>query len=217
LQKVFDAPEKEHVVALHFNLISLETFRDNFADDLALLDFCSRNARALSTEDPTRVGDKHRMLMSWREIAGRDGAMTIWDFARTTHLISTNLEKCPTLKPMVVRKNIESALAEFQRCFPHAKTIRHAAAHPADIFGTARDRQRNAFSGPYRDDKIQIDDSREIVLSGVRGRKVTVTIGGNIINYELSQASLDIIEDVKNRILEEFREASEYSLRMAVH
>jgi hypothetical protein len=206
-------PEKENADALDCNLDSLEKCFRRFQHILALFDFGHRQLavrrQPSSPQDGAQALREAETLSNWTEIASRDGAMTIWDFATAMHLVRKNLDACPTVNAMVDRSQLERAIALFHQSFPNAKHIRHAAAHPAEIHGTPARTALNSHEGSYDDGFIRIDNSYGTVITGTFNRQVLATIYGQIIGYELSQASVDKLAAVLTAVNAALTPASE--------
>jgi hypothetical protein len=189
-------PEKEqhHARALENNLHNLDRFCQRLETNLSLYDFCDIQCAAIKAAIP-KICDRpveYFRFIGWQEIAGRDGAQAIWEFANSIHLARANLDQCEVLNSMVVRRDLEGETSQFHRSFPKAEAIRTSVAHPSRMHGTAFQIDKNAFTGEYSAHGIAIAGGAvKTLIEGMFGRSTVVTIGGEILEYELSQESLD--------------------------
>lgn len=211
----FPDDEQPFGKAVEDNLIRLDMYCQRFRHTLSLFDTCYAERAKLrqKTEAPGPYPPQYDTFITWELIAGRDGAMTIWDFARATHLVSKNLEKCPTLAMLVDRPRYEKCLAQFQQDFPNAKIIRHAVAHPSDLYGAPKDAASNSFTGEFNAHGIEIDaNDANTVFDGISGRQVLVTIYGQIVGYELSDDSVQKMQHVRDEIHKVFAPAGKATM-----
>lgn len=211
--------EQERARMVQQNLNELDRQLSRFEESLALFDYCEVQAQSIREATPRdRFGHRtypklHQSMLTWRIFASREGAMAIWDFAVAMHLTRSNLDHCPTINALVPRRELESALAAFHRGFPDAKKIRHAVAHPVDIFGTPGERKKNSFTGSYEAPGVKIANAIGLAFSDISGRNVAVTIYGEIISYELSQASVKKLTEVASAVHAVCLEAQKYTMK----
>ncbi len=183
---------------------------------LQLFDYCAeeiaatRVARhaARSQRDPMQLSSDESdaffstlgRLHAWMWIAGRDGAFAIWDFVNTIESVRKNLLLCPTLVACITMPDLEALQDDIALAFPFCEEIRHAAAHEHDLRSSVRDRDKNAFSGEYRGFGVQTTaNTKNGMIQGLSGRSIGFTYRQQVVEYELSETTLDQLEVFRKR------------------
>lgn len=198
-------PERGYTYVLNHLLSDLEQHEERFAAALDLFDFCGMQISAVGDHVRDNMdllfsaADTRPRFASWMRIAATDGALTIYNVVRTAHQINTTVNHCPTIKPFVTQGNFNKALNEFNKVFPFAKESRTAAAHAsADLHGTPKERAKNSYTGPYDQHGIRMSDGAERnVIRAISGRHIIDTIEGEIVSFEMSEASLQALHDLR--------------------
>lgn len=218
-----------NIISGQLATLSLLPYR--FETILELFDFCEHGReRAYARREEIRsqfpggsqeywditskTDDEVMQLNMWQQIAGRDGGLTIWDIATCMYRIRANRDKWPGLRDWMNRGEMEKALKSFSNAFPDAEEIRNAFAHPIDLASTPKRRDENtAKSNAGVEDLISVsgDGSLQILLGGIFNRKVTVTIYGKILHYELDRASLRKLADITKSIFLCFKPVADKS------
>ncbi|MER8486611.1 hypothetical protein [Mesorhizobium sp. M1322] len=105
----FDSSARDLIRAVDRQLGDVPRFELAFSDALALFDFCTerRNAVRAQTESIAEGLEEHtrwqhlneamRKATAWQHIAGREGALSIWDFGHNIHQLFINTRKCSPL------------------------------------------------------------------------------------------------------------------------
>lgn len=201
--------------AITSQLMNLHRMHERFAANLALYHTCQTEIGRVRSElmnTPNRTKgffDSVGHLPTWVDIAARDGAITLWDFVAALHFLRSNLDKAPTVSALVERGAFEKVIADFHLTFPKAKKVRHAAAHPIDIYGTPNITTSNAFSGSYQGEGIKIENAEQVAFQGIDNDNVIVTIYGEMIGYSLTADSLEKLGRLKERMYDLFEPAQE--------
>jgi hypothetical protein len=140
-----------------------------------------------------------QVLLSWSKIAERDMALTIWDFSTTMYNIRKALDACPSVNALVPRPKLEKVLANLSAAFPDRKKMRHAAAHPADLKGTANQQARNSIGGEFEGGGIKISENASVFMSGNSGPDGTVISSylGEVVSFKADASTLTALDDLK--------------------
>lgn len=167
----------------------------SFRAAVELYDFCE-------TDEGRRLG-----ASGWQFIAGRDGAMTLWHFAKSIETIRTaHLDRrlYPILVGLVDFSKTREAEREFKKLFPEFYDVRLAVAHAGEI---AADME-HAVIGPSSKLGINIDAGASVWMSNCFvGRSFTVTFEKQILSYPLTRESLAALDRIKRIFFSAFVEA----------
>ena len=226
---ITELAEEDAETAWHIRnqLGELTLYVDRFSAALALIE---RSRSEVSDLKAARTAEKNRLrgtpeymrvhdaqkefmdlihrLHTWIQMAARDAVMTIWDFTRTVVEIRYNLDSCPSLNALVPRPQLEKALGEMGKAFPNRKYTRHAAAHPADMGKTRKERNRHATS-----EKIELDgflsSGGNVSLSSVitGDGVVSWTYEGRLIQAHINEGGLANLIRIREMVFECFSNA----------
>lgn len=202
--------EQPHAAAINGNLITIFAAYDRFHACLRLFDFAGVDVERIRQQ--FKLGDRpaeYHIAQSWQQIAARDGAMTLWDIAEAINLIRTNLDKCPNLNAMVVRNELEIAIRQFYTSFPDVRKIRDAFAHASKFSGTDFDLNRHSLRGPLDQNGIRLGETATLYLTGIIGRSAAISSFGHLLKYDISNESLQKIEEVYRSLISVFTRAHE--------
>ncbi len=203
--------ERPHAQALDRNLTELDVVVRRFECALTLFDFCIINVPKLPQQmqpDAQAIFEQFNRVHEWADIACRDAALTLWDFATCLSLIENNLDLCPTVSAMLDRVPLKAEVQRFERAFPGSRLIRNAQSHRIDIHGNVEAEHQNAMRGPTGDERR--------FESGFDGRMVYVTKNRQKFSYELSAGSAEALRLIAAAVCELFRpvELACYRLRV---
>jgi len=145
------------------------------------------------------------ILGAWRNIAGRDGAMALYNYGKALEAISELLGNpplglCPTLRNLIDYKAFKAQRKRFDTAFPNIILIRHAVSHAAELMAHPADARQNLFSGDYSGGGIEIKASGfggGLYVDGVYEDTVTRTIDGKVLTYKLSGKSALELEAIR--------------------
>jgi len=192
------------------SLYSVLAFLDVFQLDLQLYDYCMANFWRLEQQDkeiippaqlPAELAQMHKLYLSWRGIPVRDGALQIYHFAVALDGIRKTLSMCPTVRDRVDHQALRQAMKDFRAAFPNYEKMRHAVAHIADRTKTPGHTEKHQFVGEHK----SANDSG-ITLSSVVGRQFSVTWEGEVLQYELSENTLQILRGILRAVYAAFPE-----------
>jgi hypothetical protein len=191
----FPEQERADVRTLHLGLSGFSDYLSNVAACLALFDSCHLNmqtlAAAVPAGEPMPPAQRRQdeAWFAWQFIAGRDGAIQIFNFGEAMEAAQTTGRlRCPVLWSHVDEGPLKDAQAAFARLFPHSETIRHAVAHQATMAQNAARWQDRAVKKHESEWLTAVDF---IAHGNFRGRQFITTVKGKLVDYELSQQTLD--------------------------
>ena len=219
------AEENERGRYVNSQLRSMRSEIETFENALALVERCEQEEESIRAErnelrervpfgSPEwqdvmdRASQAIRLRSSWVLMAARICAMLIHDFQMTMINAKKNIEKCPVLKSRVSIKEMNSAFSLFNQMFPNAEYLRHAAAHPADFFGTPPKAKANSFSGPKELPGFLKagESSKQIAIScNVAGRTVHYSGNGQAMSFDMTSQTVANLESVRRSLLSSFR------------
>jgi hypothetical protein len=191
-----------------------------FERTLQLYDFCmlsvsqleqKRNELRPPEDLPllSLISDKEGQLMDWRQIAGRDGALTIYHYSMSAAGVRKALSLCPGLQAQINHDTLRKAIKGFAAAFPGNLYIRHAVAHAAETARTPDDVSEHGIVGAFRSPSFDLTLAEPAIICGViDGRRYSEGWKGQIFEYELSQASVDKLVATTQAIYAAFREPS---------
>jgi hypothetical protein len=191
LAEIIDGLPSEEIDAgwnISISFGRLVQYTDEFAAALALFDF--------ATEGMQR-GPSNLPLREWRQMAGREGAMAIYQFGMTAEGLSATIGKYPTLATRFDQKTLGAARKLLERSFPLRELTRHAVAHAGEM-----------FSDPKRAKEHFVVRSPGVSVAYrnvIQGRRVKFTICRTLCTYELSQKTLDRFIAVRGSYFSAFR------------
>lgn len=200
-------------------LCHLTNYVKEFQAALKLFDFAEFEIDSVSTQKDTQLqlsiminqehNNKIQLLMQWQLIAARDGAITIFNFGKTLEAANKILFKsCPTWSNIIVKSEIKSASKLWKINFPDFIGIRDTVAHAAEFFQS--ERQKHTFSGKVDHNFLGADGFVDLFMScNLIGRKFSSTDNGNIVSYELSSKTADLLSLVAQTFFDAFKPVEE--------
>src|SRR3569833_2171982 len=119
ISRVLPEEERAEADTLSMALSSLQAFEDDFRQDVALF-----NAHP-----------------EFRDVAGRDGAISVWNFAKAYESTAEIGKRIPTLLSHADVSKFREARKLLKQEFPKHDKVRHAVAHAGEIFENAPERE----------------------------------------------------------------------------
>jgi hypothetical protein len=194
-------PEEERAKVRHigYSLAWLSGRHNQFAAALSLFEFAEQRQEAMAGEEAAqrqhpRYGDwwaEALRLANWQFVAARDGAMSIYHFARTMQGIRASLNGCPTFKGKVDHEKLRSVSKSFRQTFPSFEGIRHGIAHSAELVESIDRFERNAFTGAAPEWMFQQAYERLMLTGALYGHNFTLTWEGRLLSYEIHVRTLE--------------------------
>jgi hypothetical protein len=185
---------------------SLRNIGDNktrFAYAVELFDFAVVPTRRFLT---SRGAGKARRNQHWREIAGRDGGLSIYHFSSSLKAVTAWVNKDPNLLSQVDSKKLREAGRLFRRTFPASEHLRHAIAHSADRMSTEQEVKEQTHSATFHlsTDQTQTIQAQLILGEGFGGRVFHSMWKGNFVSYELSEQTMEALTTVESDVIASF-------------
>jgi hypothetical protein len=204
-------PEKEREAAAHIEAacLQLATFANQFRAALHLFDFVtSVECQMVVIRNPQwRVEE-------WKFIAAREGAMSIYHFAKALEDIMACLNKSPTVLGLVRRPEIRKARKLLRKHFPKFETVRHAVAHAGELMREPGAYSRHVITGPVVIGDIYFGGTFGLRDTFVSERKFVNTFEGAVQEYEISQATLHALTEIRMQFFAAFRDVEAATLAM---
>jgi len=92
---------------------------------------------------------KMRYYSGWINMAGRDGAMTIFHVRDTLESVKEGVHSCTTLQSLVSEAELKNVTNRFYKFFPRWKSVRHAVAHRADMHKSPAAARKNSVNESF--------------------------------------------------------------------
>ena len=171
------------------NLQAIEGYCQDFARALQLYHFSG--AQSLMWVSSPHHG-MHDMFASWKFIAARDGAMSIYHFAKSMDGANTWAFRCESTKEKIDRSALGRAFALLRTHFPRFEAMRHAIAHAGEIAKNPKWLADHSFNGSYDSNMIKLENSTGTAIkNGLMNNIYIATFNNEIQEYEISQRTLE--------------------------
>ena len=122
--------------------------------------------------------------------------------------IRKGLGDCPTFLSHVDTSHLRTTAKLFQSYFPHHVEVRNAIDHAGEVAANPDRHSVDGFSGPG----ISAQNVKGLmIVDSIMGRNYTTTINGAVLQYELSQDTLDKIISVVTAFYRGFERAEQFS------
>jgi hypothetical protein len=178
------------------SLRDLSSYASDFGAALRLFNESS-NEDALAIITNTTNDGRARM-----QIAARDGAMTIWNFAKSLDGITGRVfAKCPMLSQHVDHRQLRSVRKLLRQTFPDFVSIRHSVAHAAELREDAEKHKIEETVGeifptlhPHALGTVR---TKVLIRNSLQGRSFRNTFDGRLCTYEVSTDTLASLNRIK--------------------
>lgn len=180
-------------------LLAMANYTNDFRGALALYQF--------STAKPDwakSAGLDMGNLDQWRFIAARDGAMSIYHFAKAMEDIMAAIGTCQALLTKINRSILRSSRKRLRDLFPNFEAVRHSITHAAELI---KDIDEHLVSGPYVDKIIEIKSGEVILRNCFIDDNFANTFEGKIQSYEISAATLTALNTIRIEFYSAFEAA----------
>ena len=151
---------------------------------------------------------------AWSYIAGREGAMRIYDLEIAMQEIVSEIRiAAPTLHAMTDTKVLREARRSLSRALPDAKDIRDGTGHTQlELSTTDKKRERHGadLADPKNANPHVTGSGTGTIITGMRVDTYTITIRKRIRSYRLNESSLNALRDAKDMFVKGFNGAREY-------
>ncbi|MBB6469263.1 hypothetical protein HNQ96_005152 [Aminobacter lissarensis] len=132
-----------------FNLTRLNDFVNEFAAAIALLELVDQLEKMVvsdQTQDELTYTKNRHANCLWQEMAGRDAAMTVYQYRHTLEGIRKSMQYVPTMAASVNQGGLRNAWRALLGHFPN-DLIRHAAGHRGEDIASPEKFKSHAVGG----------------------------------------------------------------------
>lgn len=188
--------ERDGAMEVENGYRGLTSLIDDFEACISLLETArdGENRRRAERVDP--FNRESKILGRWPFIAAREGAMIIMHFSHTLSGITAGLNQCKPLKDAIDFPQYRRVRKSLPREFPDFEAIRNAAAHHAEA-----DVEKDGAEGPFLGFGFDIGNVKKfLIVNSLMGRRYVSTHNGQVVSYELSQASLKKLVRIRNEV-----------------
>lgn len=143
----------------------------------------------------------------WVAIAGRDGALTLFNFLRTLDGLISLSAKLTKLVMEERVKEIGMARKKLLDDFPNLFAVRHAVAHSGERFESAEKTLEHTFVGPWRNSQMVVNSGPgttmgSVLVDNLNQRVYSNTWDGQIVSYRLEEASVHNLAAVRDMVFD---------------
>jgi hypothetical protein len=199
----FPSGERETIAHVTGLLSLLWQYLITFESAIELYEFCSVQRYKEKKANPDGGYQPKHMYHEWQFMAVRDGALTLYHFAKAVEGIRRSQAGAPMFRGYVDHAIVRSAVRQFLEAFPSAQKMRHAVAHDAELMATLADSTKNFAQV----DEVELDGFKIPITRSIIDGKFSTSIDGEVISYELTDAALDKLNSVKREIFRAFQNA----------
>ena len=179
----------------------IESRCEDFRSALKLFDFAWR----IVAVDQQMVKPHTKLIQSWQLIAARDGAMSIYHFAKAMDGANTWAFRHKIIGDKVDKTLLRKSFKQLQQSFPRLAAMRHSIAHSTELIKNPDWYKDHAFTGSYDRHGIQLDNAKNFMATNVlSGNTFISTFENEIIEYEISQNSLDQLIEIRTLFFSAF-------------
>jgi len=226
------SPEFIDACDLERKISNLQDYFEAFAAAVALADRCESELAVMNGpllqgpqsgpgfdrdryfENKRAIIDSTQIYFRWMNMAGRDGAMTLYHIAETFRVVKTLLHRCATLHEFVSEQVVNDLSREFARAFPDAEMLRDAVGHSAELTEDNEARAKNSTNEILDLPGLRSEAKGLYIAPHLMGRKFVATKGtrnspGRQVGYDLTQANVAIIRSIEARLIAEFQKPEE--------
>ncbi|MHA1564413.1 MAG: hypothetical protein ACTSX7_03780 [Alphaproteobacteria bacterium] len=189
------APEEEHTAIFRLNttLGELRRYVMKLWAAIGLFEFAEKEK------------GKHPMIGDWRNIAARDGAMTLYHFSCVFARLRQSMKD--TLSVEYDVKALRNADREFLSKFPRVRGIRNSISHAGEHVETQAKFDKHAYTGSLDRGGLRIRNeggAKLIISDTLDANRFTETYKNEVVSYEVSYDSLEKLVDVLEIIYSAF-------------
>ncbi|MPZ55958.1 MAG: hypothetical protein GEU91_05535 [Rhizobiales bacterium] len=195
-----DIQEAEKIPAfdLESALLELDGYIKKFECALQIFDYSRGRKEELLKDIEYDMSDFFNM-MGWERVAARDGAMTIWHFAKCLAGIRSRLNEVPTINAKVNHTELRTAAKLFESKFKDFEDVRNAVAHIAEL-------HKNSQASDFN--SIHAAGGSHRMSENFHGRTFASSFEGKLVHYTVSQETLNDLIAIKDRAFDAFSGAT---------
>jgi hypothetical protein len=223
------AGERESVEHLLGVAQLLGWYEHQFRLALALFDQCGQAQLDPSERDINKSPPRYPIIESpgntlrtWRTIAARDGALSIYHFGSALFAIGSAMGDCPTISPQADHPAIRQARKTFAAALPSYEALRHGVGHAADFNTTIEKREKHSIALPWKQSfgevNLQVMGSASArITEQLQGRTYYLSFEGEMHHYELSQKTLEVLSKTRASVYAAFQAAADLDFYQCLH
>jgi hypothetical protein len=213
--------ERDRAWEISRNLYSLIAHAQDFGAAVQLFDFAMASYLEIQNQIPSykpgttelrhALRQKLRPSMNiyerWQFIAGRDGAITIYNLGRAMEGIRASLKSCPSYNALINQDALTESTQILRRRFPRFEGVRHTVGHAAEFSQSPEARAKHASTEAMDGTRGMTKPEGTSVYIGrsFNGREFFATFDGKIVSYELSLESFEHAKRAVLKMIEAFR------------
>jgi hypothetical protein len=182
--------KQQEVMVLIYNAIALHNLVDDFASSVAMLDHIDQFVLDERDVGKIETTKSLKCLAAWRDMSGREAAMTLYHFKETLEGLCRNAGRIGEIN--TDSSALRAARARFKSEFPDVDAVRHAMAHRAESTATLENLKANACSGFFQ-------------IARVKGRTLNVTRRKQNYSLEIDNDRRRVLAGIANDVLCAFR------------
>jgi hypothetical protein len=146
-----------------------------------------------------------QIFLSWRLIAARDGAMSIYHFAKAMDGANTWAFRSQSFAAKIDKGRLCDAFKLLRTYFAKFEAVRHAVAHAADVTKNPKWLSEHTLKGPFKNPAIILDDTSTVTIKNTILNDVFMsTFNNELQEYEVSIKTLNSLNEIKNTFYEAF-------------
>lgn len=193
-------------------LVGMASYVQHLEDAVALYDSCRATETKLQREHQAegalegvpspQYWARHRKIMQvsrWHILAARDGAMSVYHFAKSMDG-ATNFRSCRPLISLVDREGLRDARKYFSASFPSLVGIRHAVSHAAEMTDSVESFAEHALKEGYEGYGHKFESGGSLVMNSLYNRTFLTMFEGRVLTYDLTQETLAKLIDITRRV-----------------
>lgn len=187
--------EQHHAMMMFFNLTQLNVFANEYAAAVNLVAHVEELEQHLIAHplgDELLQNQNRHLLKMWREIAGRDAAMTVFHYDKTLRAVRGEMKNVPTIKSETDHARLRAADQSLRRSFPKLEDVRNAFAHRAETTVSLKEARTHAVGG------------RKLTFGHMEGRVYTVTFRGEDRKVSLTVEAATNLANVTREVYAAF-------------
>ena len=197
-------PEAERGAAWHIEMLlsNMDSYVENFHAAISLF-VIAKTPEALERTDRYTVA-------AWRRLAARDGAMTIYHFAKCFEAIKAACHAHPTITGLVDRELVRAATRLFNEKFSSCEEMRDSVAHVADKARPPESLDSHSLKGEHRiPGGLKTGPESSTFISGCfNGDTFMMTHEGYLLFYDVTEETLRSLEAVRDQMFQAFQPTS---------
>jgi hypothetical protein len=141
--------------------------------------------------------------VGWQIMAMRDAALTVYHVRETLEALDGAIRRCPHACAVIGRKPFDAAAETFRRHFPHAKRLRHAIGHSAELARTIQQVRANTSMPRLYEGRITAGFGIALALpTGWIDDRLTLNHKGAEVSLDLTEISLEQLYEVRRIVMD---------------